>query len=405
MKSLLLLKESYCNTTKKIVFVVSAKQLQETRKLKDGLTLADVRRGYFFDLFPTEMRKKNGDVAIFSAADPGRHSLRWILIDVSFSKQELREENNSNRTSDRSSVKQDTIERPESGASRNPGEDIEIDPRGSKRSAERDVEDLEQNKRPLTEDQREHPKVRLVNSNSKKVAVGQKMTPKTKKDRETSQDSKPGRRKRSSYSETTTGKKPRVEGHITDGPTTSTSEEMDVTHVTPGPSTNVLVKPKELLLAATNGSPGRDKKTSSKEREFVRSPVNGLTSDDPLYDEGRNTVTATIVKLWREKVKQKGDKDLAKETVEKALVFEPRELEELDGKGYNALTKACSLPSVGIRLVFHLLNVKKIDVNSQIPSSFNLDSPAARWLTPGMSALSVAIRRGNVRCVPTFMKR
>ena len=87
------------------------------------------------------------------------------------------------------------------------------------------------------------------------------------------------------------------------------------------------------------------------------------------------------------------------------MVFEPKELEELDGKGYNALTKVCSLPSVGIRVVSHLLNVKKIDVNSQIPPSFNSDGLAAKWLTPGMSALSVAIRRGNVKCVPTFMNR
>ena len=267
------------------------------------------------------------------------------------------------------------------------------------------MEDLQQNKRPLTEDQREHPKVRLVNSNSKKIAVGQEMTPKTKKDQETSQNSKTGRRKRSSYPETTTSKKPRVEGYITECPTTSTSEQMDVTHVTPSLSTNVLVKATEPLLAAAHSSPGRDKKTSSKEREFNRSPVTKLTPDDPAYDEGTNTVTATIVKLWREKVKQKGDKDLSKEMVEKALVFERRELEELDGKGYKALTKACSLPSVDKGLLSHLLNVKKIDINSQIPSSFNSDGGAARWLTPGMSALSVAIRRGNVKCVSTFMNR
>ena len=405
MKSLLLLKESYCNTTEKIVFVVSAKQLQETRKLKDGLTLGDVRRGHFFHLFPTEMSKKNGDVAIFSAADPGRHSLRWIVIDVSFSKRELREEINSNRTSDGSSAKERTIERPESGASRNLGEGTEIDPRGSKRSTERDVEDLQQNKRPLTEDQREHLNVRRVNSNSKKVAVSQKMTPKREKDQETSQDSKPGKRRQSLYSGTTTGKKPRLERYLTDAPSTSTSEQMDVTRVTPGLNINVLAKSTELLLGAAHGSPGQDKKTPSKEREFVRSQVTGLTPDDPAYDEGTNTVTATIVKLWREKVKQKSREDLAKETVEKALVFERKELEELDGKGYNALTKACSLPSVGIRVVSHLLNVKKIDANSQIPPSFNSDDRAARWLTPGMSALSVAIRRGNVKCVPTFMSR
>ena len=405
MKSLHLLNETYCNTTKKIVFVVSAKQLQETAKLKDGLTLADVRRGSFFHVYSKEMSKKNGDVAIFSAANPGRHSLRWIVIHVSFSKQEFREESSSNRISDRSLTKQRKIERLESGASRNSAEGTEIDQEGSKRSTERDVEDLQENKRPLTKDQREHANAWRANSNSKKVAVGQEMTPKTKKDQETSQGNKSDGSKRSPYSEATAGKQSRFERCVTDGPTTSTIEEMDVTRVTPGPSTNVLVKPKELLLAVAHGSPGRDKKTSSKKREFVRSPVTGLTSDDPAYDEGTNTVTATIVKLWREKVKQKGGKDLAKEMVEKALVFEQREWEELDGKGYNALTKACSLPSVGIRLVSHLLNVKKVDINSEIPSSFNSDGRAARWLTPGMSALSVAIRRGNAKCVSTFMKR
>ncbi|XP_015771799.1 PREDICTED: uncharacterized protein LOC107350090 [Acropora digitifera] len=276
---------------------------------------------------------------------------------------------------------------------------------GSKRSTETDVEDLQQNKRPLSEDQREHLNVHRVNSNSKKVAVSQKMTPQKEKDQETSQDSKPGKRRKSLYSERTAGKKPRLEGYVTDGPSTSTSEQMDVTHVTPGLSTNVLAKPTELLFGAVHGSPGQDKKTPSKEREFVRSQVTGLTSDDLAYDEGTNKITASIVKLWREKLKQKNDKDLTKETVEKELAFELKELEELDGKGYNALTKACSLPSVGKRLVSHLLNVKKIDVNSQIPPSFNSDGRAAKWLTPGMSALSVAIRRGNVKCVPTFMNR
>ncbi|XP_067023472.1 uncharacterized protein [Acropora muricata] len=206
-KSLSLLNESYCSTTKKIVFVVSAKQLQETKKLKDGLTLADVRRGHFFHLFSTEMSKKNGNVAIFSAADPGRHSLRWIVIDVSFSKQELRAENNSMTASERRSAKPRNVERPESGASRNPV--TEIDQGHSKISTESDVEDLQENRKPLTEDQREYLNVRRVNPNSKKVVVGHKMTPKAKRDKETSQDSKPGRRKRSPFSETTTSTKPR----------------------------------------------------------------------------------------------------------------------------------------------------------------------------------------------------
>ena len=258
MKSVHLLNETYCNTTKKVVFVVSAKQLEETGKLKDGLTLADARRGAFFHMYSKEMSEKNGDVAIFSAADPGQHSLRWIVIHVSFSKQEFREESSSNRTSDRSSAKQRTIGRPESGTSRNPAEGTEIDQEGSKRSTERDVEDLQENKRPLTEDQREHANAWRVNSNSEKVAVGQEMTPKTKKDQETFQHSKPVRRKRSPYSETTTGKKPRVEVNVTDDPRTSTSEQMDVPHVTPGLGTNVSAKPAELLSGAAHGSSGRD---------------------------------------------------------------------------------------------------------------------------------------------------
>ena len=90
--------------------------------------------------------------------------------------------------------------------------------------------------------------------------------------------------------------------------------------------------------------------------------------------------------------------------------FDLQELEQCDTKGYNALTKACSLPSMSPPVVYYLIKTKKehgrqLDVNSRLPDQFQRDDEKARWLIPGMSALSVAIRRGNVKCVSTFMNR
>ena len=104
-------------------------------------------------------------------------------------------------------------------------------------------------------------------------------------------------------------------------------------------------------------------------------------------------------------MKLKSNNDLDQERVKSTLDFQPEELEQRDDKGYTALTKACSLPAVGISVVSHLINTKMVDVNSQLPPELNTEDAAAKWLTPGMTALSVAIRRGNVKCISTFMNR
>ena len=149
----------------------------------------------------------------------------------------------------------------------------------------------------------------------------------------------------------------------------------------------------------------QDGKTPLKDMDSVKSQITKLTPNSPAYLEGTNDVTEAVVNRWKDKVKQKSDRDLEKEKVQKALNFELEKLEQRDDKGYTALTKACSLPAIGRRVVSYLISEKNVDVRSSLPFSFNVDDPAARCLTPGMSFLSVAIRGGNAKSVKTLMKR
>ena len=146
-------------------------------------------------------------------------------------------------------------------------------------------------------------------------------------------------------------------------------------------------------------------------RDPSKSQITGLKPDDPAYVEGTNAVTKSIVDLWKEIIKEKSNAARDKDRTARVLKnFDLQELEKCDTKGYNALTKACSLPSMSPPVVYYLIKTKKehgrqLDVNSRLPDQFQRDDEKARWLIPGMSALSVAIRRGNVKCVSTFMNR
>ena len=136
----------------------------------------------------------------------------------------------------------------------------------------------------------------------------------------------------------------------------------------------------------------------------TKSQVTGLTPEDEGYIRGTSEVTQSIVELWREKMRQK--KDLDRERVaDKLKNFKTEDLERLDDEGFSALTKACSLPSMSPRIVSYLLNKKMVDVNSQLPERFTTGDREDANLIPLMSALSVALLRGNVKCVSTFMKR
>ena len=125
-----------------------------------------------------------------------------------------------------------------------------------------------------------------------------------------------------------------------------------------------------------------------------------------LYMAGTNDVTAVIVNLWNQRKQMKKREDLSKEDVGKSLdCFVSGELETKDQHGYNALLKACSLPSMSPHVMQHLIVVGKVDLNCRLPDDFDEHHPSAKGLIPGMSALSVAIRRQNISCISTFKRR
>ena len=79
IEDLLKLEKLYCLAEEKIVFIVSAQEAED--ELKNNMTLDCVDRGI---LKTKLMRKRKAKFDIFSAADPSRHLLRWIVIEASF---------------------------------------------------------------------------------------------------------------------------------------------------------------------------------------------------------------------------------------------------------------------------------------------------------------------------------
>ena len=128
-----------------------------------------------------------------------------------------------------------------------------------------------------------------------------------------------------------------------------------------------------------------------------------------LYMAGTNEVTAGIVDLWNERKqtkKRKDGEDLSMEYVQTRLAqFVDEKLETKDQHGYNALLKACSLPSMSPHVMQNLIVVRRVDLNCRLPDDFDKHHPSAKGLIPGMSAMSVAIRRHNISCISTFKRR
>ena len=128
-----------------------------------------------------------------------------------------------------------------------------------------------------------------------------------------------------------------------------------------------------------------------------------------LYMAGTNDVTARIVDLWnqhKQMKKREDGADLSNEYVETRLAwFADEDLEMKDQHGYNALLKACPLPSMSPHVMQHLIVGRKVDLNCTLPDDFDKHHHSAKGLVPGMSALSVAIRRQNISCISTFKRR
>ncbi|KAL9979251.1 hypothetical protein ACROYT_G016886 [Oculina patagonica] len=91
-KNINLLDSTFCSTKEKIVFVTSAKEAIEEWP---QMTLATIptKKGI---CFCSEMRDRNAQFAIYSAADPRKHCLRYVLIEASFLQDKVANEEASN---------------------------------------------------------------------------------------------------------------------------------------------------------------------------------------------------------------------------------------------------------------------------------------------------------------------
>ena len=156
--------------------------------------------------------------------------------------------------------------------------------------------------------------------------------------------------------------------------------------------------------SADDASSNSDFNTSSLGRTSTSRNQNAEKMS--LYKAGTNDVTEVIVNLWNQRKQMEKREDLSKGHVEKSLdCFVKGNLETKDQHGYNALLKACSLPSMSPHVMQHLIGVRKVDLNCKLPDDFEKDHRSAKGLIPGMSALSVAIRRQNISCISTFKRR
>ena len=144
--------------------------------------------------------------------------------------------------------------------------------------------------------------------------------------------------------------------------------------------------------SSDNGSVKRD--TLGKKADIVQS------LDAAAHMDGTNSVTGIIVDLWREykemqtQVEEKGRSDLTTDEIQNKLEhFSKDQLDAADERGYNALLKACSLPGMSPHVMQYLITTRKVDLNCQLPSDFDVNHSEAKELVPGMSSLSVAIRK------------
>ncbi|XP_068762107.1 uncharacterized protein [Montipora capricornis] len=134
-------------------------------------------------------------------------------------------------------------------------------------------------------------------------------------------------------------------------------------------------------------------------------------SDSTEYQEGTSEVTRAIVDLWKEYTRCKKQAllspgDLTTEQIEARLKqFSIEQLQMEDIKGYTAFLKACSIPSISPHVMQYLIVARKVDLNCTLPRQFDRNHKAASGLVPGMSSLSVAVRRSKSKFIPTFMRR
>ena len=431
IEDLLKLEKLYCLAEEKIVFIVSAQEAED--ELKNNMTLDCVDRGI---LKTKLMRKRKAKFDIFSAADPSRHLLRWIVIEASFKGEKI-------SISDTTDTPQGIID---AGvhelASSDQIESSVCEKSVSKRSVEvivdRPMETSPQTRPSGKEDgermvvdpntfanqlkSEQHAVVSFppnASGSSKGVTDHSTIPVKSKK-----------KKIENGFCNSTSTKTVSPKMQVTLGKSAETEEKEVPPAVQLGQSSTrdaarraeagiVRSEPQEEVVSsilALSHSVERRAPKGARQQDVendvppaskrTKSQITGLTPEDPAYMRGTSEVTRLIVELWREKMRIKGNEDIDPQKVKDNLNnFGTEDLERLDDEGFSALTKACSLPSMSPRIVSYLLNTKMVDVNSQLPDWFRTGDRESAKLIPLMSAMSVALLRGNARCVSTFLRR
>ena len=421
-----MLEKLYCLAKEKVVFVFSFKEAED--EWRNNLMLDYLKeRG----IPKTEvMRNRRAKFAIFSAADPSRYRLRWIVVEASFTGEDMRilEANSSQGVTD--ARKYGLASGAKVSGTRSSKRSVEVIIKGRKESKrqtsprrEKDIEKMvsDPNTSANQLESKQHTGILSppsTPSGSKRVAPSS--TPISSKKRKIEDFF------RNSASTNTVSPKmkvPTVTTSLTNSAEAEEKESRSAVHLgqsstreeSRGVEAEIVPSEKQGEVVSSTITPSHKATKGARQKDVEndvslastrnKSQITRLTPDDSAYTEGASEVTRAIVELWREKMKQKGGEIDPEKVKAKLKNFKPQILEKRDTAGFSALTKACSLPSMSPRIVDYLLNTKRVDVNCQLPDNFKTGDGVGANLIPLMSALSVALQRGNVRCVSTFRSR
>ena len=408
-KTLSLLDKTFCSTKEKIIFVASAEEAIEEWPQMSLATIAS-KKGI---CYCSEMRKRNATFSILSAADPKWHRLRYILVEASFPEEDENDQEDITGRVENSPANITNEPEVDEGTSVNNVQPISKEKKSIKRSLRESLdENVEVKRRKTDEDCSQQPEGEFPEASDNVIKIEERCTPKKSLNSPKpfwDQNYEPERKQAKAVASEFKLKNKEIGSirrdskdsvHV-DEETMIASEKTDFSKCD-GEEYEELGNVSNISIVSENQD------TSARKRD-ARCEV-------PGHKVGTNDVTKDIVSLWREfrnlpsssrkDGEKTGSNDLSAEYVkEKLSCFSTGELQAKDGKGYTALLKACSLPTMSPHVTQHLMIERKVDVNCALPHTFERNNSATNGLIPGMSALSVAIKSGNVKLVPTFTRR
>ncbi|XP_068762680.1 uncharacterized protein [Montipora capricornis] len=429
--SMMQLNSRFCSTKERIVFIISTADAIERWP---RLTLEAVSTHNGICLF-SEMSDRKAQFAILSAADPNRHSLRWILIEACF------KQNDPTHDSE-------TAMDVDSGETRFENDGLVTDGEPTGVSSDHWSTDSSCISSSVPESPYKRRKIDLANitnvenyNTSKKASAIQSEVENVLM-REVYRESCKIPRNKKKELKSTAHRGPRISTEIKNGGcipedirettnrkrklweedacldrgSSSDSAQIEVA-VTPdvdeqieklkfGASSSDSSQTTSISVYSLQDAATELQNTPTPSQKNMQGKSYDSVSDSTEYQEGTSEVTRAIVDLWKEYTRCKKEGDLTTEQIEARLKqFSIEQLQMEDIKGYTAFLKACSIPSISPHVMQYLIVARKVDLNCTLPRQFDRNHKAASGLVPGMSSLSVAVRRSKSKFIPTFMRR